>query len=71
MDTRRRPREQDPAAVAWRRACLLHAGFDVPLAAAVAADREVDVHGLIGLVERGCPPRLAVRILAPLDREGP
>jgi len=30
----------------------------------------VDVHALIELVERGCPPDLAARILAPLD-DGP
>ena len=28
-----------------------------------------DLHALIELVERGCPPELAVRILAPLDEE--
>jgi hypothetical protein len=26
-----------------------------------------DVHAVIELVERGCPPDLATRILAPLD----
>jgi hypothetical protein len=26
-----------------------------------------DLHALIELVERGCPPALAVRILGPLD----
>jgi hypothetical protein len=30
----------------------------------------MDLHELIELVERGCPPALAARILAPLDREG-
>ena len=29
----------------------------------------VDLHALIGLVERGCPPPLAARILAPLEHE--
>jgi hypothetical protein len=29
----------------------------------------VDLHALTGLVERGCPPPLAARILAPLDHE--
>jgi hypothetical protein len=49
---------------------LVHAGFDAELAGSVAADRAMDLHALIELVERGCPPKLAVRILAPLDREG-
>ena len=50
----------------WRRDQLAAAGFELPLAQAVAQDREFDLHALIELVERGCPPRLAVRILAPL-----
>ncbi|HET7760631.1 MAG TPA: hypothetical protein VFK62_11955 [Gaiellaceae bacterium] len=49
----------------WRRDQLLSAGFGRPLAASVAADGRYDLHALIELVERGCPPRLAVRILAP------
>jgi hypothetical protein len=52
-----------------RRDQLVHAGFDAELAALVAADRAMDLHPLIELVERGCPPRLAARILAPLERE--
>jgi hypothetical protein len=28
-----------------------------------------DLHALIDLVERGCPPELAVRILTPLEEE--
>jgi len=48
---------------------LVRAGFDAPLAASVAADRAMDLHALIELVERGCPPRLAARILAPLERK--
>jgi hypothetical protein len=33
----------------------------------LARDGAYDLHALIGLVEHGCPPALAVRILAPLD----
>jgi hypothetical protein len=44
-------------------------GFEPELAASLAADRAMDLHALIELVERGCPPELAARILAPLDRE--
>ena len=29
----------------------------------------MDLHALIELVEHGCPPELAARILAPLDEE--
>jgi hypothetical protein len=53
--------------VRWRRDQLVHAGFALPLAARVANDPRYDLHALIELVERGCDPELAVRILAPLD----
>jgi len=36
----------------------------------VAQDPAYDLHALIELVERGCPPALAVRILAPLEERG-
>jgi hypothetical protein len=51
----------------WRRDQLVAAGFERALAGFVAANRRYDLHALIELVERGCPPQLAVRILAPLD----
>jgi hypothetical protein len=51
----------------WRREQLRRAGFPDPLAAAGAAEERMDLHELIGLVDRGCPPELALRILAPLD----
>jgi hypothetical protein len=51
---------------AWRRCRLLEAGFAAELAEAVAADPRFDLHVLLGLVDRGCPPHLAVRIAAPL-----
>jgi hypothetical protein len=50
----------------WRRCRLLEAGFPFALASALAADPGVDVHALLQLVDRGCPPQLAARILAPL-----
>jgi hypothetical protein len=59
-------REQDEV-IAWRRAQLLRSGFPQRLAAQVARDGRYDLHLLIELVERGCPPELALRILAPLE----
>jgi hypothetical protein len=62
----------DPAVdevVVWRRDQLESSGFPPALAATIASDPRRDVHGLIELVERGCPPELAARILAPLDEE--
>jgi hypothetical protein len=59
----------DPEAevMAWRAAQLRNAGFDELTANLLAGDREVDVHALLDLVDRGCPPHLAARILAPLE----
>jgi hypothetical protein len=53
--------------VAWRRDQLAHSGFAPVLATRLAGDPRYDLHGLIELVERGCPPELAVRILAPIE----
>ena len=55
--------------VAWRRDQLTVSGFQLPLAERLARDSRCDIHTLIELVERGCPPPLAVRILAPLELE--
>jgi hypothetical protein len=51
---------------AWRRRRLVETGFPEPLADRLAADAAVDVHALLQLVDRGCPPELAARILSPL-----
>jgi hypothetical protein len=53
-------------AVAWRREQLVASGFDRGLATRLAREPRIDLHALIELVERGCPPPLAARILAPL-----
>ena len=53
----------------WRRRRLLEAGFAVPLAERVASDPRFDLHALLQLVDRDCPPELAVRIVAPLPPE--
>lgn len=55
--------------VSWRRAQLARAGFPVPVASRLARDGRYDLHALLELVDRGCAPDLAVRILAPLDEE--
>jgi hypothetical protein len=58
-----------PDSKSWRQVQLLRAGFDSAQAAEIAAERAIDLHALIELVERGCPPELAARILAPFDHE--
>jgi hypothetical protein len=52
--------------MAWRRALLVQAGFEHDLAAELAADGGYHLHELLGLIDRGCPPELAARIVAPL-----
>jgi hypothetical protein len=54
----------------WRCKQLAEAGVPRALARQVAQDPVYDLHALIELVERGCPPALAVRILAPLHDWG-
>lgn len=52
--------------VRWRCEQLVASGFADALAANIAQNAHYDLHALIELVERGCRPELAVRILAPL-----
>ena len=63
-------REAAASVVTWRQARLRQAGFDRELTQKLSRDCSMDLHALIELVERGCPPSLAARILAPLGREG-
>ena len=47
----------------WRAHELERAGYDVDDAAELAARHDVDLHFAVGLLERGCPPETALRIL--------
>jgi hypothetical protein len=60
-----RPPALSSEVVEWRCARLLAAGFPGGLAADLAQERRVDLHAVLELVDRGCPPELAARILAP------
>ena len=55
----------DPSAqvLSWRIEQLIAVGFDGDAAFVLALDRTVDLHEATGLVERGCPPQTAFRIL--------
>jgi len=55
--------------LSWRCRQLTVSGFPSELARRVAQDPAYDLHALIELVEQGCPPELAVRILAPVEEE--
>lgn len=63
------PAEPGGNLTGWREQRLLRAGVEADLAAVIAADCGIDLHAMIELVERGCPPKLAARILAPFDDE--
>ena len=47
----------------WRAETLEKVGYDIVSAYELAARSDVDLHRAIELVEAGCPPELAVRIL--------
>lgn len=63
-------RDEANRVIAWRAHLLLSAGFGDRLAHRLAGTAGIDVHELLNLVDRGCPPRLAARILAPV-MQGP
>jgi hypothetical protein len=67
--TELRSRADRDKIASWRGDQLRRSGFSGLLAARVASDDAYDLHQLIELVERGCAPELAVRIVAPLERE--
>ena len=52
----------DDGVTAWRQRRLELAGFD-PTLAAELANTDTDLHELLELLDRGCPPDLAARIL--------
>ena len=60
------PAQHREALEEWRLRRLIAAGFEAGLASALA-DGDADLHELLVLVDRGCPPDLAARILGPLD----
>jgi hypothetical protein len=59
-----------PRWIEWRANRLRAAGFPPELADRLALRGRIDVHELLELVDRGCTPDLAARILAPLDDRG-
>ncbi len=47
----------------WRAQELERAGYDRQAAAELAGRADVDLHRAVELLERGCPPATALRIL--------
>jgi hypothetical protein len=64
----RNARELDEV-VRWRCEQLVESCFPPALAARVAKNAHYELHALIELVERGCQPDIAVRILASVEEE--
>ena len=68
--SRRTPKsKRTEEAVEWRRRQLEGAGFDRKPAEQLANDGRLDLHAVLELIDRGCPPDLAARIVAPLEDE--
>ncbi len=67
MRTETRNDHDDRGVATWRRQQLADSGFPPSLARRIANDSRYDLHALIELVERGCLPELAARILAPIE----
>ena len=49
--------------ICWRASELIRAGFDPNNAVELAEEPEVDLHLALELVDRGCAPALAAKIL--------
>jgi hypothetical protein len=48
---------------AWRQEVLEHAGYPAELAKTIAICPDVDLHQAVQLLDQGCPPLTALRIL--------
>jgi muramoyltetrapeptide carboxypeptidase LdcA involved in peptidoglycan recycling len=57
--------------VAWRVDRLMAAGFSKHEALVLVRSGGVDLHAVLELIDRGCPPSLAARITASLDCDLP
>ncbi len=62
--TKEIPTKGDPqeAVLAWRREMLVRAGCTDEVAEEIAAS-DADLHRTIAMLEAGCPPELAAKIL--------
>jgi hypothetical protein len=57
-----RPTEQE-LVEAWRAEALERAGYPEAAAAEIAMRHDVDLHRAVELLEQGCSPELALKIL--------
>ena len=47
----------------WRTEELIRVGFHPDVAVVMAIEPSIDLHAAVDLIERGCPPDVAARIL--------
>ena len=55
--------ETEKLVLGWRRSELRRAGYNRKQASTVAARLDVDLHLAVELLERGCDPAIALKIL--------
>jgi hypothetical protein len=55
--------DEEFSILAWRIAVLDRAGYDEGDAVLLAALKDVDLHLAVDLLDQGCPPGTALRIL--------
>ena len=63
VDTELRIPNETERVICWRASELIRAGFDPNEAVELAEQPEVDLHLAVELLQRGCSPDLAARIL--------
>src|SRR5687768_15727950 len=63
MATTTHPPNQLYTVEEWRYAALIEAGYTKPQAQDIAACTDIDLHQAVALLEHGCPPATAARIL--------
>jgi len=63
IESEERPAGELEVVRAWRLAQLVRAGYESQIAGNLAERTDVDVHAAVSLLEHGCAPELAARIL--------
>jgi len=54
---------EEERVLAWRESALVRAGYTAKDAFELACRPDIDLHTAIDLLDRGCPPATALRIL--------
>ncbi len=54
---------EEERVIRWRISKLTQAGYRWPASLLIAARSDIDLHQASGLLQRGCPPETALKIL--------